>query len=253
MSSTQSPGYAATSEPTLLHAIVADGPPPLARYLQAVDHLVQWQQQPVAVAPPLYDATMLLAELELFPQWYIAGHRQRVLDRSERQTLDSAFAALLAQHQTCPQVPVHHDYSPDRLPLALSLPKAGRPLLGPVGYDIACLMRSAFVGWEEDFCLDVTIRYWERARKAGLPVADDFGEFYRSVEWLGLQRHLMLAGDFARRTLQGGSSHYLADTPRLLGYIVGTCQRYRELKPLLRLIERIEGTTAPTAFSFGRM
>jgi len=241
------------AERTLLQAIDPKGPPPLDHYLQMVDALVQWQQVPLTGEAPRYDAAMVEAELALFPQWYIAGHRQRVLDSSERKVLDGAFAALLAQHLACPLVPVHHAFSPDGLPFPLVAPKPERTLLGPVGYDIACLTRAPFVQWEEDFCLDVTVRYWERARKAGLPVDHDFGAFYRSVEWLGLQRHLMLAGDFARRTLEGCGPHFLAETPRLVAYVVATCQRYRELKPLLRLIEQLEGFAAPTAFSFGRI
>ena len=126
-------------------------------------------------------------------------------------------------------------------------------MYGPISYDIASLMRDAFVSWEEDFCLDVTVRYWQRARKAGLPVGDDFGDFYRAVEWMGLQRHIKIAGIFARLTLRDGKPKYLADTPRFIGYIRATCARYRELKPLLRLVERLEGIEPPQAFSFGRV
>ena len=115
-------------------------------------------------------------------------------------------------------------------------------MYGPITYDIASLMRDAFISWEEDLVLDITIRYWQRARKAGLPVGDDFGEFYRQVEWMGLQRHLKVAGIFARLTLRDGKPKYLADAPRFIHYIRSTASRYRELTPLLRLIDKIEGT-----------
>jgi aminoglycoside/choline kinase family phosphotransferase len=124
---------------------------------------------------------------------------------------------------------------------------------GPITYDIASLMRDAFLSWEEDFCLDITVRYWERARKAGLPVGDDFGEFYRGVEWMGLQRHLKVAGIFARLSLRDGKPQYLADTTRFIGYIRATCARYRELEPLLRLLEKVEGIEVDSAFAFGRV
>jgi aminoglycoside/choline kinase family phosphotransferase len=123
---------------------------------------------------------------------------------------------------------------------------------GPITYDIASLMRDAFLSWQEDFCLDVTIRYWDKARKAGLQVGDDFGEFYKGVEWMGLQRHLKIAGLFARLSLRDGKPVYLADTPRFINYIRTTCARYMELKPLLRLVERIEGIEVPNAYAFGR-
>nr|WP_295781572.1 phosphotransferase [Rhodoferax sp.] len=123
---------------------------------------------------------------------------------------------------------------------------------GPITYDIASLLRDAFLSWEEDFCLDITIRYWEKARKAGLPVGNDFGEFYKGVEWMGLQRHLKIAGLFARLTLRDGKPVYLTDTPRFIAYIRTTCARYMELKPLLRLVEKVEGIAVPNAYAFGR-
>ena len=55
---------------------------------------------------------------------------------------------------------------------------------GPITYDIASLMRDAFLSWDEEFVLDITVRYWQKALKAGLPVDPDFGEFYRAVEWM---------------------------------------------------------------------
>ena len=126
-------------------------------------------------------------------------------------------------------------------------------MYGPITYDIASLLRDAFLSWDEEFVIDITARYWQKARKAGLPVGDDFGEFYRAVEWMGLQRHLKVAGIFARLTLRDGKPKYLADAPRFIGYIRSTCGRYRELTPLLRLIDDIEGTTPATGFSFGRV
>ena len=130
----------------------------------------------------------------------------------------------------------------------------------PSAADAASLLRDAFISWEEEFIIDVTVRYWEKARKAGLLGANsasgwgaDFGDFYRSVEWMGLQRHLKVAGIFARLTLRDGKPQYLADTPRFIAYIRSTASRYRELAPLLRLVDAIEGTQAATGFAFGRV
>ena len=127
---------------------------------------------------------------------------------------------------------------------------------GPISYDIASLLRDAFLSWDEEFVLDITIRYWERARKLGLMDFEDwhqdFGSFWRAVEWMGLQRHLKVAGIFARLTLRDGKPKYLADAPRFIGYIRHTAARYRELAPLLKLVDEIEGSTAETGWFFGR-
>ena len=121
---------------------------------------------------------------------------------------------------------------------------------GPITYDIASLMRDAFLSWDEEFVLDITIRYWQKARKAGLPVGDDFGEFYRAVEWMGLQRHLKILGIFARLTLRDGKPHYLADTPRFIKYARSTASRYRQFGPLMVLLDEIEGNETRVGYTF---
>jgi aminoglycoside/choline kinase family phosphotransferase len=121
---------------------------------------------------------------------------------------------------------------------------------GPITYDIASLMRDAFLSWDEEFVLDITIRYWQKARQAGLPVGDDFGEFYRAVEWMGLQRHLKILGIFARLTLRDGKPHYLADTPRFIKYARSTASRYRQLGPLMVLLDEIEGNETRVGYTF---
>jgi aminoglycoside/choline kinase family phosphotransferase len=251
---------------TMKDVIQPDAPPPLGLYLDAVETLVQWQLASREGVLPPYDRAFVMRELELFPQWYIAEYRKFTLDAAQRQVLDKSFAALADSALAWPNVFMHRDFMPRNLMVADGvMPPSGKPsatrlgvldfqdaVYGPITYDIASLLRDAFLSWEEDFCLDVTIRYWEKARKAGLPVGDDFGEFYKGVEWMGLQRHLKIAGLFARLTLRDGKPVYLADTPRFIAYIRATCARYMELKPLLRLVERIEGMEVPTAFSFGR-
>ena len=243
---------------TMMQRIDPAAPPPLDVYLQAVDTLIALQKASQPGVLPPYDHALLRRELDLFPQWYITQHRQLSLDAAQSKVLEQAFETILANNLSWPSVYVHRDFMPRNLmdggrahPLGvLDFQDA---VYGPITYDIASLMRDAFLSWEEDFCLDVTIRYWQKARAAGLPVGDDFGEFYRAVEWMGLQRHIKISGIFARLTLRDGKPKYLADTPRFIGYIRATCARYRELKPLLRLVERIEGIEPPQAFSFGRV
>jgi aminoglycoside/choline kinase family phosphotransferase len=101
------------------------------------------------------------------------------------------------------------------------------------------LLRDAFISWEEERVLDWTVRYWEKAKRAGLPAAADFGEFWRAFEWMGLQRHLKVLGIFARINYRDGKPKYLADTPRFLGYATDVARRYAELAPLARLLDEL--------------
>ena len=230
----------------------------LPLYLQAVDTLITWQLASRPDVLPPYDQALLECELQLFPDWYLTQHKGLAIEPAMRATLDKSFALIVANNLAQPKVYVHRDFMPRNL-MAPATPGAPLGVLdfqdavyGPITYDIASLMRDAFLSWDEDFCLDVTVRYWQLARKAGLPVGDDFGEFYRSVEWMGLQRHLKVAGIFARLTLRDGKPQYLADTPRFINYIRAACTRYHELKPLLRLVDKVEGIVEPDIFGFGR-
>jgi aminoglycoside/choline kinase family phosphotransferase len=234
-----------------------------ALYMQAVDALIAWQLSSKAGVLPPYDETLLNRELSLFPDWYLAQHRQIDVQGKMRNTLDSTFKMLVAHNLASPSVFVHRDFMPRNLMMptgsdaALGVLDFQDAVYGPVTYDVASLMRDAFLTWEEDFVLDVTIRYWEKARKAGLLDFEDwhqdFGVFYRAVEWMGLQRHLKVAGIFARLTLRDGKEKYLADAPRFIAYIRSTAARYIELRPLLRLIEEVEGKDGMSGFAFGRM
>jgi aminoglycoside/choline kinase family phosphotransferase len=238
---------------TMMQVIQREDPQAnLGLYLQAVDALINWQKASRPGVLPPYDSALLKRELELFPEWYLHRHRgvavQGEAGGEVRRTLDEAFACIIEHNLAWPSVYVHRDFMPRNLMVATS-PGTALGVLdfqdavyGPITYDIASLMRDAFLSWDEDFCLDITIRYWDKARQAGLPVGDDFGEFYKGVEWMGLQRHLKVAGIFARLTLRDGKPQYLADTPRFITYIRATCSRYRELRPLLRLIDKVEGT-----------
>jgi N-acetylmuramate 1-kinase len=246
---------------TMMEAIEpADPAANLPLYLRAVDSLVAWQAASQPGVLPVYDGALLARELALFPDWYLERHRGIQVEGAMRETLDSMFHLVIERNLAAPQVFVHRDFMPRNLmmPANPAEPRLGvldfqDAVYGPITYDIACLMRDAFLSWDEEFVLDVTVRYWQKALKAGLPVDSDFGDFYRAVEWMGLQRHLKVAGIFARLTLRDGKPRYLADTPRFIAYIRATAARYRELAPLLRLIDQVEGTLPASGYAIGRV
>ena len=229
-------------------------------YLRAADALVAWQLASRPGELPPYDEALLARELALFPDWYLRQHKQLELSPAQGATLDAQFRLIVQRNLASPSVYVHRDFMPRNLMIPrdpaerrLGVLDFQDAVYGPITYDIACLMRDAFLSWDEEFVLDITVRYWEKALKAGLPVDGDFGEFYRGVEWMGLQRHLKVAGIFARLTLRDGKPRYLADAPRFIAYIRATAHRYRELGPLARLIDEVEGSDAVSGYAFGRV
>ena len=223
-----------------LQALREGDPKPL--FGDATTALVRWQASSKPGVLPGYDETLLRRELSLFPDWYVARHLSVTLSEAQRDSLERVFRAILARNLAEPRVYVHRDFMPRNL--MVSGPNPGildfqDAVHGPISYDVACLYRDAFLSWDEEVVLDGTIRYWEKARAAGLPVREDFGDFWRDVEWMGLQRHLKVLGIFARLNYRDGKAGYLGDTPRFIGYVRHAVSRYGELAPLGKLLDEL--------------
>ena len=213
-----------------------------ALFADATDALLRWQLATRAGALPPYDEALLRREMNLFPEWYVGRHLKRELSEAQKASLEKIFQLLVKSALAQPVVYVHRDYMPRNLmvcdpnPGVLDFQDA---VLGPITYDMASLVRDAFISWEEARVLDWSVRYWEKAKRANLPVAGDFAEFWRAFEWMGLQRHLKVLGIFARINYRDGKPKYLADTPRFIEYSICVSKRYRELAPLARLLDEI--------------
>ncbi|MEZ5728914.1 MAG: phosphotransferase [Burkholderiaceae bacterium] len=242
---------------TLLAALAsADSAATESMYRAAIAALVRMQaaSRPGVFAP--YDHARLFNELALYPTWYLERQLGVALSTEDRGILEQAFDALIANNLAQPQVFVHRDYHSRNLMVAEDAGAAPGVLdfqdavFGPITYDLVSLLRDAYVDWPEEVEIDRAARYWEAARAAGLSVATDFGEFYRDLEWMGLQRHLKVLGIFSRLHHRDGKDRYLADCPRVLGYVLRTVGRYRELAPLARLIDRFEGRRVSVGHTF---
>ena len=223
---------------TYLEALVAGDADALM--CDATDALLRWQLATRPDVLPPYDEALLQKEMALFPDWYVARHLGRTLSSERQGELRRIFALLASSALAQPKVFVHRDYMPRNL--MVSQPNPGvldfqDAVTGPITYDMICLVRDAFLSWEEERVLDWSARYWEKAKKAGLPVDADFGEFFRALEWMGLQRHLKVMGIFARLTYRDGKPKYVADTPRFVGYARAVAARYAPLAPLARLLD----------------
>jgi N-acetylmuramate 1-kinase len=223
---------------TYLQELNADSAQPL--FADATDALLRWQLATRAGELPPYDEALLRRELNLFPEWYVGRHLKKDLSAAQKNALESVFALLVRSALAQPTVYVHRDYMPRNLMVCQPNPGVldfQDAVLGPITYDMVCLMRDAFISWEEERVLDWTVRYWEKAKGASLPVAADFGEFWRAFDWMGLQRHLKVLGIFARINYRDGKPKYLQDTPRFVGYARHVAGRYAALAPLARLLD----------------
>jgi aminoglycoside/choline kinase family phosphotransferase len=214
-------------------------------YTDATDALINLQLASKSHDLPLYDEALLTREMQLFPDWYIVKQLGFSMNADQQgwlqQTVDTLNKNICAQGQ----VTVHRDYHSRNLmvtyensPGILDFQDA---VHGAITYDLVSLLKDAYIQWDEEQVIDFAVRYWEPAKKAGLPVPQDFSEFYRDFEWMGAQRHIKVLGIFARLYHRDGKDGYLKDMPLVMHYLRKVCERYVELRPMLRLLDALEG------------
>ena len=222
----------------------------------ALSALVRLQQGVPAAALPGYAEAQIAAELALFPEWCVQREFGITWTAAEHETWQRLCRLIIDSALAQPVVAVHADWMPRNLMVCPA--QAGTPgildfqdaVAGPITYDLVSLLRDAFHGWPEEQELDWAVRWWQQARRAGLPVDEDFGEFWRALEWMGLQRHLRILGIFCRLKHRDGKPRYAEDLPRFFGYATRVALRYAPLKPLLRLLEPMSGVRVSAGFTF---
>lgn len=230
-------------------------------YRDALAALVRLQGSTTA-GLPVYDEARLLDEMSLFPEWYVERHHGSTLTEREQTDLETVFQLLARSAASQPCVLVHRDFhSPN---LMVTYPAAGQgdparnpgildfqdALLGPITYDIASLVTDARTTWDEAQQLDWAIRYWEIGRAAGLPLPAEFSVFHQEYEWMSLQRNLRIMGVFCRLNYRDGKPWYLDHLPRVTQYVRQVAQRYQPLRPLLKLLDRLENIRTYNGIAF---
>jgi N-acetylmuramate 1-kinase len=226
----------------------------------ALQALLQFQRGVDATTLPPFDEALLARELALFPEWCVQHEFGISWTAKEQATWQNICALLVHSALAQPQVAVHADWMPRNLMVCAS--GAGSTVVpgildfqdavrGPISYDLASLLRDAFISWDEPQELDWAVRWWQQARAAGLPVHDDFGEFWRALEWMGLQRHLKILGIFCRLKHRDGKPRYAQDLPRFFAYASKVALRYGPLKPLLPLLEPLMAKAGGGSISSG--
>ena len=236
---------------TYLQALNADNARDL--YGAATDALLRIQLASRENELPPYDEALLQRELGLFPEWYVARHLGVTLNNKQQEALEKIFRRILDNNLAQPRVYVHRDYHSRNL--MLTEPNPGildfqDAVYGPITYDLVSLFKDAYIKWDEEQTMDWLIRYWDKARAAGLPVHRDFGEFYRDYEWMGVQRHIKVLGIFARLYHRDGKEAYLNDMPLVFEYLYRACARYVDLKPLQVLLEELHPEQVQEGYTF---
>ena len=237
---------------TYLSQLNSESAPKL--YLDATNALIELQIASKENVLPKYDETLLTREMQLFPDWYVSKHLNVSLTGEQQVILKNTFEVLNKNIISQGQVYVHRDFHSRNLMIT----KENNPgvldfqdaVYGAISYDLVSLLKDAYISWQEEQIIDWAVRYWQPAKKAGLPVPDDFSEFYRDFEWMGAQRHIKVLGIFARLSHRDGKDGYLKDMPLVMIYLRKVCERYVELRPMLRLLNQLENVKPKEGYTF---
>jgi N-acetylmuramate 1-kinase len=182
--------------------------------------------------------------------------RRRQWNEAQQQTWQRICRLLIDSALAQPVVAVHRDWMPRNL--MVSEPNPGildfqDAVRGPLTYDVASLLRDAFISWDEERETRLDGALVAAGARAGVPLGElgeDFGECWRALEWMGLQRHLKVLGIFCRLKHRDGKPRYAEDLPRFFGYATKVALRYAPLKPLLGLLEPMSGARVSSGFTF---
>ncbi|WP_251358179.1 aminoglycoside phosphotransferase family protein [Kangiella sp. TOML190] len=197
-------------------------------YQAAIQSLIKMQQIDSAKILPAYDAKLLNQEMELFREWFLLQHLQLTLSSDENQMLDQLFQWLTDSALEQPQVFVHRDYHSrnimwlqDQPPGIIDFQDA---VQGPISYDLLSLLRDCYIEWP-DYQVQAWMDYFIEQSDWEL----DKAQFIQWFDWMGLQRHIKVAGIFARLNYRDGKAAYLKDIPLTLRYIVRQAEKYPQL------------------------
>ncbi len=188
---------------------------------------------------PAYDQSLLLTEMALFRDWFIAKHLDIVLTAAEDRQLTSLFEMLADCALGQPQVPVHRDYHSRNLMVGADNPGIidfQGAVIGPVTYDLVSLLRDCYIAWPEEQVAKWVESYHDIALDYGILHQPNAPQFRQWFDWMGVQRHLKALGLFARLSHRDGKSGYLAEIPRTLNYLIEVSAKYAKLQPLHKLL-----------------
>ncbi|GAB6069606.1 phosphotransferase [Thiomicrorhabdus hydrogeniphila] len=212
-------------------------------YGDALSALVTLQTQGDKAAQnlPVYDEKLLSTEMSLFSDWLLDKHLNIGLNTLEHQAWQNTQNILIESALKQPQTYVHRDYhsrnlmvTEDDNPGILDFQDAVK---GPISYDAVSLLRDCYISWPEQQVTEWQRNYFLQLCDKNVMKRDEWSRFQKSMDLMGIQRHLKASGIFARLYHRDGKDGYLKDIPLTLNYIAKVGAHYSEMHSLVDLVE----------------
>lgn len=212
-------------------------------YGDAMDALLLMQTRMDHADLPKFDRERLVSGLEVMPEWFLQRHLGYTPSCEEWDVLEAAFGVIIRNALEQPRRFVHRDYHSRNLlivdennPGVIDFQGA---LSGPITYDLASLLRDAYVVWPRERVEGWVELYRQRLLKAGVIDEKISREhFLRWFDLTGLHRHVRVLGQFYRLWYRDGKPGYIADVPQVYHYVVSVAERYPELADFVALLKQ---------------
>ena len=187
---------------------------------------------------PAFDAARLTTEMQLFDEWYRAGHLGASWSPGQQATWQRLRDRIAERLAAMPAVFVHRDYHSRNLMRAdgeWAIIDFQDAVTGPLAYDLVSLLRDSYIDWPGDWVEREIDAFWQQARAAGLTDASR-EDFIEDFAWVAVQRHLKVLGIFARLSRRDGKHGYLDDLALTWRHLQWALDRAPTLEPLRALI-----------------
>lgn len=190
---------------------------------------------------PRYCQRLLRQEQQLFIDWFLLKHLHLTLTEAESSIIEQVFLLLEESALAQPQVFVHRDYHARNIMLLdsneLGLIDFQDGVIGPISYDLVSLLKDCYIHWPRDRVTEWVAWYLRQLEHKGLVDSDtQFHQFLQWFDWMGLQRHLKVAGIFSRLSIRDAKAQYLNDIPRVMGYVRQVSGHYKALADFDRFL-----------------
>jgi len=203
-----------------------------ALYREALDDLALLQRegergpQRAPCFQIAFDIEKLSWELHYFLKHFVEGLRGADLTVEDRATVSEGFHGLAAEIASWPRVVCHRDFHSRNLMLhrdRLFWIDFQDARMGPVTYDLASLLRDAYVDVPEELLATLTEEFRQKAAPG-----ESREVFLRRFELMCVQRNLKALGTFGYMATVRNNHVYLPYIPRTLAHARRNLARHIE-------------------------
>ena len=211
-------------------------------FREALDHLTLLQREAARGAQRApcfqiaFDIEKLSWELHYFLKHFVEGYRGADLTVEDRATVSEGFHLLAAEIASWPRVLCHRDFHSRNLMLhreRLVWIDFQDARMGPVTYDLASVLRDAYVDVPEELVATLAEEFRQKAAPG-----ESREVFLRRFELMCVQRNLKALGTFGYMATVRGNRVYLPYIPRTLAHARRNLARHPELAGLWRTLAR---------------